>query len=157
MSYHKRSFLLDKRDEMITLFPRWLIILRSAEQLDIFLLLAAYCFYLLLAGGIMTSHVSPECLIDVSIWTLTALYRAGDAMKTVVAAWNTESINTSLPLCAGQTLQLCYSVDMDVRSIQVKAFFKKESNFRQSIWPAIRAEPPASGSEVLISVPSHLV
>lgn len=39
-------------------------------------------------------------------------------------------------------------------SIQVKAFIRKESNFLQSIWPAIRAEPPASGSEVLFSVPS---
>ncbi len=60
----------------------------------------------------------------------------------------------SLPLCGGQTLQLCQNVDMVVRSIQVKDFFRKESNFVQSIWPASRAGPPASRSEVLVSVPS---
>lgn len=100
----------------------------------------------------MTSYVSPECLIlyiYVSPWTSSALLCVGDAVKIV---WNTKSINTSLPLCRGQTLQLCQNVDMVVRSIQVKAFFGKESNFLQSIWLAIRAEPPASGSEVLISV-----
>ena len=42
---------------------------------------------------------------------------------------------------AGQKQQLCQNVDTVVRGVQVKAFLRKG----KSIWPAIRAEPPACG------------
>lgn len=63
----------------ITLFSRWLITLKSAEQLDIAILLSGCCFYLLsatclLADAIMRRRVAQECLvyIAISIWTSSA-------------------------------------------------------------------------------------
>ncbi len=97
----------------ISLFPKWLIILGNAEQLDIVTLLAACCFCLLsadclLADGKMTRHVS-AC-----VWAAFMFYGKRRQLCGVEAmlwnkavwAWITESINASLPLLAERSVQV---------------------------------------------------